>query len=98
MTVRVEAAGEGRRRVLRIVTVAVAYLLQLVLLQFTVASGLLAPLWAVLMLYGVWLAATVLLVRTARSRPFAAPLVPLANVTVLWLVMTVGERALGWTA
>lgn len=87
------------QRVARIVTVAVAYVAQaVVLVPFTVASGLIAPLWAVVGLYAVWAAATVLLVRTARRRPFAAPLVPLANAAVLWLVIMLGERVLGWTA
>ena len=86
-------------RALAIIAVVLAGALQLlVLVPFTVGSGLLAPLWAVVALYVLWLAAAFLLVRTARHRPLAAPLVPLANGLLLWLTITLGERWLGWTA
>ena len=79
--------------------VALAVALQLVVLvPFTVASGLLAPLWAVLLLYGLWLAGALLLVKLARPRPFATPIVPAVNALLLWAVISGGEIWLGWTA
>jgi hypothetical protein len=69
----------------------------IVLVPFTVASGLLAPAWAIVLLYGLWAAAAVVLVRTARRNPFAALLVPAANAAVLWLAITAGGTWLGWT-
>ena len=96
--------GEGwerdtRGRVLRGVVVAAAIVGQLiVLVPFTVGSGLMAPWWAVAVLVAVWAAAAVGLVRLARTRPFATPIVPIANFTLWWLLLTIGERFLGWTA
>lgn len=79
--------------------VGVAYAAQaVVLVPFTVASGLVAPLWAVVALFALWAAGLVVLVRTARRRPFAAPLVPLVNLAAVWLTIAVGESLLGWTA
>lgn len=91
-------SGPGGRR-LAIATVAVAGVLQLVVLvPFTVASGLLAPLWAIVAFYALWAAGALLLVLIARSRPLATPLVPVANAALLWLGITLGEALLGWTA
>lgn len=90
---------DPRGRVLRGVAVAVAAIGQLiVLVPFTVASGLLAPLWAVVALYAIWTLSAAGLVLLARTRPFATLLVPMANAALWWLVITIGERVLGWTA
>lgn len=91
------AEGPGGR-VLPVVTVALAVIAQLiVLVPFTVASGLVAPLWAIVLLYLVWAGAAFLLVRVARRRPLMAPLVPAANALVLWAVISIGQAWLGWT-
>jgi hypothetical protein len=90
---------EATRRGLAAAVVVVAAILQLlVLVPFTIASGLLAPLWAVIALHLLWLTATVVLVRFARTRPFVTPAVPVANAALLWLVLTLGDVLLGWTA
>lgn len=92
-------AGGAGGRVGRVVAVIVAVALQLVVLvPFTVASGLLAPRWAVVTFYAVWVVAAVVLVLTAVRRPLLSPLVPLANGVVLWLAITAGDLWLGWTA
>ena len=90
--------GRGQRRWARGAIALAAALHLVVLVPFTVASGLLAPLWAVLLLYGLWLGGALLLVRLARRRPFLAPLVPAANALLLWLVLGAGDAWLGWTA
>lgn len=88
----------GGGRALGIAAVVVAAALQLVVLvPFTVSSGLVAPLWAVLVLYALWVAAVVVLVRVARRQPLAAPLVPLANGALWWLAMAPDGALLGWT-
>lgn len=87
----------GRRLVTGTVIGLAAALQLVVLVPFTVASGLLAPLWAVVLLYAVWLAGATMLVRTARSRPLVTPVVPLVNAAVVWSVITLGEVWLGWT-
>lgn len=71
-------------RVPAVVAVVLAGALHLVAAWFTAASGLLAPLWAVVVLGGLWLVATVVLVRTARRRPLGAPLVPVAYGLLWW--------------
>jgi hypothetical protein len=85
-------------RALRVAAVAAAAVFQfVVLVPFTVASGLVAPLWAVVMLFAIWATAVAGLVLLARNRPFATLLVPITNMALWWLVMTIGERFLGWT-
>jgi hypothetical protein len=90
--------GSGARP-LRLVAVGSAIALQaVVLVPFTVGSGLLAPLWAVVVLYLLWGASAVALWFTARRRPLAAPLVPLVNAALLFGLVSFGEAVLGWTA
>lgn len=87
------------RRPLAILAIAVGFIMQLVVgVPFTVASGLLAPLWAVVAFYMLWIACAAVAIRLARRRPLATPLVPLANATLLWLSLTAGDVFLGWTA
>jgi hypothetical protein len=87
------------RRALELAVIIGAALLQLlVLVPFTVASGLLAPLWAVVTLYLLWLAAAAVLVRLASRRPLLTPAVPIVNAALLWLALTAGDVLLGWTA
>jgi amino acid transporter len=89
--------SEPHGRVPRAAAVTVAALGQvLVLVPFTVASGLMAPLWAVVVLLAAWTVAAVGLVLLARRRPFVTPLVPVGSFVLWWLVMTAGERLLGW--
>lgn len=80
------------------IVIGIAIAMQLVVLvPFTVASGLIAPLWAVVVLYAVWVVGAGMLAVVASSRALACPLVPAANAAVLWLAVTVGETWLGWT-
>ncbi len=92
-------AHDRRGHVLRVLAVVVASLLQLVVLvPFTVASGLLAPLPGVVAAYVLGLASVVVLILVARRRPLLSPLVPLANAALLWAMLTLGDALLGWTA
>ena len=81
-----------------VVVVLAAVLQVVVLVPFTVASGLLAPLWAVLLLYALWLLGAFALARLARRRPLTTPLVPAVNAALLWGAITLGDVWLGWTA
>jgi hypothetical protein len=83
---------------LRIVGAVVAMLGLLVLAPFFLASGLMAPLWAVVGLVGVWLALFVVGCVWFRRRPAWLVLLPLLAVLVWWGAMTAGEAWLGWTA
>ncbi len=87
------------RRLLTFVVLPVAVLLQLiVLVPFTVASGLLAPLGGVVVLHVVWAVATTALVLLLRRRSWYALFVPLVNASIWWATMTLGDIWLGWTA
>jgi Flp pilus assembly protein TadB len=69
----------------------------LVLLFWYVASGLLAPGWAVLLLLLIWAALLVLALRLRRRRPLLTPLVPLVGLAVWFFGISAGEAWLGWT-
>jgi hypothetical protein len=63
------------------------------------ASGLLAPGWAYVVLYGAWLALLVYGVVLFRSRRERAVLVVPVLALAFWFVfMTFGDFVLGWTA
>lgn len=62
-------------------------------------SGLIAPLWGIVVLYALWLAllaVAVWLVRTGRLR--LVLVVPFAAVVAWFAVMSFGGAVLGWTA
>lgn len=86
------------RRVTRIVAVVLAAASQLAVGWFTAASGLLAPLWAIVVLGVLWLLSVAVLWATARRKPLATPLVPAVNALLWWAAMSAGEAWLGWTA
>jgi hypothetical protein len=90
---------KGNRRMVAVAAWVLAGALQAVVGFFTItAIGLISlPLWAIAVLAGLWLAGVVVLVLTARRRPLAAPLVPVANGLLLWAVVAAGEAYLGWT-
>lgn len=86
-------------RLVRTGAVVAACVLQLVVLvPFTVSSGLLAPRWAVVALHLLWVAAVVVLVAVARRRPLFTPLVPVTNTLLWWAGISAGGAWLGWTA
>lgn len=86
-------------RPLRVLVVSVAAILQVgVAVPFTVGLGLLAPLWGILTGWALWLASAAALVRTARRAPLLAPIVPIVNAGLLWLLVAAGGAWFGWTA
>lgn len=78
--------------------IVIAFLLHVGIGVFYLAAGLVAPLWAVLLLWAAWVALLYALVRLGRRSPPLALLVPLAAVLLILGVITLGERLLGWTA
>ena len=92
-------SGGSGHHPLRVIAVTSAVVLQaVVLVPFTVASGLVAPGPAIALLYAIWLMMAGALWVVARRRPLAAPLVPLANAGLLFGLITFGQTVLGWTA
>lgn len=70
--------------------------LQLVMGVFVLASGLVAPPWAVALLVAVWLLGVVSSLRSWRDKMFS-PLLWGVVVGVVWVgVVSVGGAVLGW--
>ncbi len=76
----------------------VALALQLVVGYFVLASGLVAPLWAVLMLVVVWVVALIVGWRIWRSHPAVSVAVPVVTALIWLAVIFAGGQFLGWTA
>jgi len=73
-------------------------ILHLALLIWYVASGLLAPGWAVAILLVIWAALLVVAIQLLRRRPLLTPLVPMVGFIVWVSAITAGETWLNWTA
>jgi hypothetical protein len=81
-----------------VAVVLVAVVMQIVVaVPFTVALGLLAPAWGIAVAWSLWLAGVAALITIARRRPLLAPVVPVVNAGLLFVLVTVGESLLGWT-
>ena len=62
------------------------------------ASGLLAPSWAVAMLWALWLVFLVALIKFWRSHPWRVLATPVVAYLIWAGTMLAGELFLGWTA
>jgi hypothetical protein len=67
-------------------------------LYLYVVSGLVAPLWAVVLLVGCWLVLGLCAVRWVRRRPLVVLALPFVGVALWWAVVSLGEVLFGWTA
>ena len=65
---------------------------------FYAASGLLAPLYAIVVLWAWWLLLAWVLVRLALRGSWWTAAVPVVALGTWWLVLTLGEQWLGWAA
>jgi hypothetical protein len=92
-------AGEGASpTAVRLVAAGAGMVLMLGALPFFLAAGLLAPVWAVVVLDAVWLVLFALGLWWFRAHPYRVLALPFA-AAALWLAaMTAGEAFLGWTA
>jgi hypothetical protein len=70
----------------------------LAVLIWYAASGLVAPLWAVIGLLVIWVALLVVGLRLWRTRPSWMLAVPVVAVVIWFGVISAGERFLDWTA
>jgi hypothetical protein len=75
----------------------IGLVLQAALLPFVIASGLVAPLWGVVVITLGWALLLVLALRLWNRAPKLIILIPV--VTVIWWLGAVsfGENFLGWT-
>jgi len=85
------------RRAGELIAIVFGVLLHLAIGFFYLASGLLAPLWAVAILWAIWLALAYLMWRW-RTKPFHVLAIPFAAAAIWWGVITLGDVLLGWTA
>ena len=75
----------------------VAALAQLVVGFYYLASGLMEPLWAIVLLGVWWVVLTLAGVWLVRRRSYLVLLVPVVAVATWFGVMTFGGSVLGWT-
>lgn len=80
--------------VLAVVLAAVAHL---VAGYFYLASGLMAPVWAVVLLLVWWAVLTVVGVRLVQRRSYLVLLVPVVAAVSWFGLMSFGGQVLGWT-
>ena len=74
-----------------------ATLLHLVAGFFYLSSGLVAPLWAVVLLLAIWVALAVVLFRMRTAGPKTL-LVPVAAAAIWFFTLWLGQAFLNWTA
>jgi hypothetical protein len=80
-----------------LVLAVLAALAHLVVGFFYLASGLVAPLWAIIVLLVWWVLLAVWLVRLALRGSWWTPAVPVLAIVTWFAVLTLGEQLLGWT-
>lgn len=62
------------------------------------ASGLVAPLYGLVLLGLIWIALAVVILRWRPRNAWLSLLVPVAAVGIWFAVITLGEAVAGWTA
>lgn len=67
-------------------------------LPFYLASGLMAPLWAIGVLLLIWVVLFALACRWFRRHPYRVIILPVVAAAVWFGGMTAGELLLDWTA
>jgi hypothetical protein len=85
-------------KVLGHVVAGLGVVLLLATFPFYLASGLSAPLWAIIVLLLFWAGLFLLAIRWFRKRPYWVICLPVLAVAIWVGAMTAGEQLLGWTA
>ncbi|GEO97373.1 hypothetical protein [Kocuria turfanensis] len=80
-----------------VLAVVVAAVTHLVAGYFYLASGLMAPLWAVVLLLVWWVVLTAVGVRLVQRRSYLVLLVPVVAAVTWFALMWFGGQVLGWT-
>lgn len=86
----------GKMSAGQVVILILATLLHLVVGYFYLVTGLMAPVWGVGLLLLIWLGLAIWGYRNRRRA--LVILVPLVAVAVWFVVLSLGESLLGWTA
>lgn len=87
-----------RNRILGYVVAGLGTVLLVVLLPFYLASGLMAPAWAIIVLLFIWVGLFVLALRWFRQHPFRVIALPVLAAALWFGTLYAGEALLGWTA
>ncbi len=87
-----------RQRILERAPAILGILGLFAILPFSLASGLVAPLWAIVGLMAFWITLLVTGIRWFTKRPWVVLAIPFIAAAMWWLTITVGEQALGWQA
>lgn len=85
-------------RGLRIAAAVVAGIAMLVVGFFYLASGLVAPGWALILLWIVWLGLAWYGVMLARAGSYLVLAIPVVAAVIWYGALTLGEQVLGWQA
>ena len=80
-----------------IVVAVLAAVAHLAVGTFYAASGVLAPMYSIVVLWAWWLTLAWVLLTLARRGSWWTPAVPVVALATWWLVLTLGEQLLGWT-
>jgi membrane protein DedA with SNARE-associated domain len=87
--------ANSERRVLESVVTVIAGLAMIPVGFFLISSGLVAPLWAILLLLIAWAAGIWIMWRLPA---WWRPVVPVALLAFWFLFISFGEAVLGWQA
>lgn len=102
MTVAPRRAAEpepsARKPAWQYVVAGLAGVALLGLSVFYFAAGLVAPLWAIVVFWVIWLGLAVLGVIWFRRHPLRVVLLPIIAAVVFFGGISLGEAFLGWTA
>ena len=69
-----------------------------VFVMFYLPAGLIVPLWGIALLWVLWAALAVLVVRWFRPHPLWVLAIPVAALLIWVCVVSAGGAFLGWTA
>jgi hypothetical protein len=98
MTTDSPGASRDSSRVLRYLAAGLGMVALAAVGFFYLASGLVAPLWAVIALMAIWIGLVAIGIIWFRRHPLRVLALPVAAAAIWWTVITLGERLLGWTA
>jgi hypothetical protein len=90
--------GSSTNKVVGYVLAGLGIALMMAMLPFYLASGLMAPMWAIIVLLLIWVTLFGLALHWFRRHPVRVLMLPLLAAGIWFGAMYAGEGLLGWTA